>query len=83
MEKERYFIHCKGGLYKLIGYAYHSETLEEMVIYQALYGMHKIWVRPKTLFFDKVVRNGVEMNRFTEVTEKELSCLLAQKKEHI
>ena len=34
-------------------------------------------------FFDKVVRNGVEMNRFTEVTEKELSCLLAQKKEHI
>ena len=83
MDKERYFIHFRGGLYKLIGYAYHSETLEEMVIYQALYVMHKIWVRPKTLFFDKVVRNGVEMNRFTEVTEKELSCLLAQKKEHI
>lgn len=83
MNKERYFIHFKGGLYKLIGYAYHSETLEEMVIYQALYGMNKIWVRPKTLFFDKVVRNGVEMNRFTEVTGKELSCLLAQKKEHI
>ena len=83
MDKERYFIHFRGGLYKLIGYAYHSETLEEMVIYQALCGIHKIWVRPKTLFFDKVVRNGVEMNRFTEVTEKELSCLLAQKKEHI
>ena len=70
MDKERYFMHFKGGLYKLIGYAYHSETQEEMVIYQALYGMHKIWVRPKTLFFDKVIRDGIEINRFTEIAEK-------------
>lgn len=53
MDKERYFMHFKGGLYKLIGYAYHSETQEEMVIYQALYGMHKIWVRPKLCFLTK------------------------------
>ena len=65
-------MHFKGGLYKLIGYAYHSETQEEMVIYQALYGMHKIWVRPKTLFFDKVIRDGIEINRFTEIAEKEI-----------
>ncbi len=83
MDKERYFMHFKGGLYKLIGYAYHSETQEEMVIYQALYGMHKIWVRPKTLFFDKVIRDGIEMNRFTEIAEKEMLCLLALKKENI
>ncbi len=83
MDKERYFIHFKGGLYKLIGYAYHSETLEEMVVYQALYGMHKIWVRPKTSFFDKVVRDGIEMERFTEITKKEIPCLLAEKKEDI
>ncbi len=50
MEKERYFIHFKGGLYKMLGIAQHSETLEEMVVYQALYGKHEIWVRPKTMF---------------------------------
>ena len=83
MDKERYFMHFKGGLYKLIGYAYHSETQEELVIYQALYGMHKIWVRPKTLFFDKVIRDGIEINRFTEIAEKEIPCLLALKKENI
>ena len=83
MDKERYFAHFKGGLYRLIDYACHSETLEEMIIYQALYGEHKVWVRPKALFFDKVVRNGIEMPRFKEVTEKEMSCLLAQGKEHI
>ena len=76
-------MHFKGGLYKLIGYAYHSETQEEMVIYQALYGMHKIWVRPKTLFFDKVIRDGIEINRFTEIAEKEMSCLLALKKKNL
>lgn len=75
MDKEQYFMHFKGGLYKLIGYACHSETQEEMVIYQALYGKHKIWVRPKTLFFDKVIRDGIEVNRFTEVAESEISCL--------
>ena len=47
MEKERYFIHFKGGLYKMLGIAQHSEALEEMVVYQALYGKHEIWVRPK------------------------------------
>lgn len=79
MDKERYFIHFKGGLYKLIGYACHSETLDEMVIYQALYGDHKTWVRPKTMFFDKVIHNGTPTNRFTEITEKEISCLLVHK----
>lgn len=57
---------------KLLGIAQHSETLEEMVVYQALYGKHEIWVRPKTMFFDKVVRNGIKMDRFKEITEKEI-----------
>ena len=43
-----------------------------MVVYQALYGKHEIWVRPKTMFFDKVVRNGIKMDRFKEITEKEI-----------
>ncbi len=82
MDKERYFVHFKGGLYKMVGTAYHSETLEEMVVYQALYGDRKTWVRPRTMFFDKVVCNGAEVNRFREITENEMSCLLLQKKEN-
>lgn len=83
MDKERYFVHFKGGLYKMLGVAQHSETLEEMVIYQALHSNHKIWVRPKTMFFDKVTRNGCEVERFKEITENEMLCLLQSKKENI
>ena len=81
MEKERYFIHFKGGMYKMLGIAQHSETLEEMVVYQALYGKHEIWVRPKTMFFDKVVRNGIKMDRFKEITEKEIYAYYPKRKE--
>lgn len=76
MDKERYFVHFKGGLYKMLGIALHSESLEEMVIYQALYGKHEIWVRPKVMFFDRVICGGVEIHRFREITENEMSCLL-------
>ena len=71
MEKERYFIHFKGGLYKMLGIAQHSEALEEMVVYQALYGKHEIWVRPKTMFFDKVVRNGINCLLYTSPSPRD------------
>lgn len=83
MSKTRYFVHYKGGLYQLLGYAHHSETLEDMVIYQALYGLHKMWVRPKTLFFSKVEIKGVLMDRFKEISEEEMLCLLHQKNKNI
>lgn len=83
MEKTRYFVHFKGGLYKLIGFARHSETLEDLVVYQALYGAHEIWVRPKNLFFSKVVFQGIEIDRFKEISEEKVLCLLHQQKENI
>lgn len=83
MEKARYFVHFKGGLYKLIGFAHHSETLEDLVVYQALYGTHEIWVRPKDLFFSKIVSQGIEIERFKEITEEEMVCLLQKQKENI
>ncbi|CDD81679.1 putative uncharacterized protein [Bacteroides sp. CAG:462] len=83
MNNVRYFVHFKGGLYQLIGYARHSETLEELVVYQALYGARELWVRPRKLFFGKVTRDGMTMDRFREVSEEEMQCLLQKQKEII
>lgn len=56
--------HYKGLHYKIIGVARHSETLEELVVYQALYGEHGIWVRPLAMFLETVVINGQAKPRF-------------------
>jgi hypothetical protein len=81
--EERYFIHFKGGLYKMLGIACHSESLEQVVIYQALYGTNKIWVRPLSMFFEKITLNGVEVERFKEITKNEMTCLLQKQIENI
>ncbi len=66
--RDRYFEHFKGGKYKLIGIGKNSETLEDVVIYQALYGDNQIWVRPYDIFFSKVkLPNGSEAERFKEI----------------
>lgn len=66
--RDRYFEHFKGGKYKLIGFGKDSETLEDVVIYQALYGANQIWVRPYDIFFSKVeLPNGTEVERFKEI----------------
>ena len=64
---ERLFQHFKGGKYKFIHTAFNSETLERMVVYQALYGEEAYWVRPEKMFFGKVTRDGKTFNRFTEI----------------
>nr|WP_233560520.1 MULTISPECIES: DUF1653 domain-containing protein [Bacteroides] len=53
----------------MLGIAKHSETLEEMIVYQALYGEHSIWVRPKSMFFDMVIYNNIKVNRFKEISK--------------
>ena len=60
MDKERYFLHFKRGLYKLVTVAKDSEALERTVVYQALYGEKEFWVRSEKMFFETVVRDGVE-----------------------
>lgn len=57
------FKHYKGGLYKLLHIGYHSETLEEMVVYQSLKD-YKVWIRPKRMFFELVDINGEKIPRF-------------------
>jgi hypothetical protein len=61
--------HFKGGLYEVIGIAKHSETLEDLVVYRALYdqpeyGENSLWVRPKAMFLEKVIVDGKETARF-------------------
>ena len=56
--------HYKGMRYKILGVARHSETLEEMVVYQALYGDGDTWVRPLEMFLEDVTINGQVQPRF-------------------
>ncbi len=56
--------HYKGNEYEVIGIAKHSETLEEMVVYKALYGEHSLWVRPKAMFSEMVEVDGKKVPRF-------------------
>lgn len=59
--------HFKGKEYLVLYMAMHSETLEELVVYQALYGEFGIWVRPLTMFLEQVEVDGVLVNRFDEI----------------
>lgn len=56
--------HYKKKRYKVLGVSLHSETLEELVIYKALYGKKLTWVRPLKMFLDIVNVNGLEKLRF-------------------
>lgn len=56
--------HYKGKEYKVLALAKHSETLEEMVIYQALYGKGQIWVRPARMWNEIVEKDGIQQPRF-------------------
>ncbi len=61
--------HYKGNLYEVIGIAAHSETLEPMVVYRALYGEEKLWVRPASMWNEEVHSGGETLRRFTYIGE--------------
>ena len=56
--------HFKGNEYRILYLAKHSETLEDMVVYQALYGEMGIWVRPASMWDETVERDGLVYKRF-------------------
>ena len=56
--------HFKGNEYEVIGTAKHSETLEEMVVYKALYGEGGLWVRPAEMWNETIERDGKVFRRF-------------------
>ena len=57
--------HYKGMLYDVVATVRHSETLEPMTLYRALYAEHGLWVRPAAMFNEDVVIGGVRQPRFT------------------
>lgn len=59
--------HFKGNEYELLGIATHSETLEPMVVYRALYGEGGLWVRPASMWMETVSRDGYSGPRFQYV----------------
>lgn len=61
--------HFKGGEYEVIGVAKHSETLEETVVYRALYGDGGLWVRPARMWDETVERDGETFKRFEYIGE--------------
>ena len=61
--------HFKGGEYRVIGIATHSETGEQVVVYQALYGEHTLWARPAAMWCQTVEYQGRQVPRFTCLEE--------------
>ena len=61
--------HYKGNHYQVLYLAKHSETLEDMVVYRALYGEFGLWVRPAAMWNETVERDGKTYRRFTYLGE--------------
>ena len=61
--------HYKGNLYEVIETVRHSETLEPMTLYRALYGERGLWVRPAAMFLETVEIAGVVTPRFSRLSD--------------
>lgn len=59
--------HYKGGEYEVLGTVRHSETLEPMTLYRALYGQRGLWVRPAAMFAETVEVGGSSQLRFVKL----------------
>ena len=77
-EKERFQYEAELKYYRdtMNEYMWQRETLEDYVVYQAMYGEHGIWVRPKAMFEETIIRDGQTFRRFSPISEEEaLRCI--------
>ncbi len=63
--------HYKGGEYEVLGVVRHSETLEALVLYRALYGAMGLWVRPAAMFSEQIEVNGQSRPRFEKIENQQ------------
>ena len=68
--KKGCYRHFKGKEYEVLFIAKHSESLEEMVVYKALYGEGAIWVRPANMWLETVEIEGKTVPRFQYIGQK-------------
>jgi hypothetical protein len=66
LEKGKVYQHYKGGKYRIVGEARHSETLEPLIVYWKL-SNKTLWVRPKKMFLEKVEVNGKKVTRYKKI----------------
>jgi hypothetical protein len=82
----KYYRHFKGNVYRVLHIAKHSETLEDIVVYQAMYGERGVWVRPRAMFEETIERDGKIFRRFepvsTEEAEKSSDAKISAKVTH-
>ena len=67
--KKGKYRHFKGNEYEVLFVGKHSETLEEYVVYRALYGEREVWVRPASMWNETLTRDGKTFPRFTYIGE--------------
>lgn len=67
--KKGKYRHFKGNEYEVLFVGKHSETLEEYVVYRALYGEREVWIRPATMWNETLTRDGKSFLRFTYIGE--------------
>ena len=72
----KYYRHFKGNLYRVLYIAKHSETLEDIVVYQAMYGEKGIWVRPKAMFEEIIERDGKTFRRFSPISVEDAEMVI-------
>ena len=70
--KKGKYRHFKGNEYELVDIALHSETMEPMVVYRALYGEQGLWVRPLAMWTETVERDGYCGPRFQYIGDRSL-----------
>jgi len=63
--------HYKGGRYLVLSTAKHTETEEYLVVYKTLYGDQSLWVRPLSMFIEKIEKDGQWVQRFKLIEEQD------------
>ena len=67
--------HYKGGEYEVIGVARHSEDESELVVYRTLYGEQSLWVRPLTMFIEKIEIGGNPKQEIVDILREEYQLI--------